>query len=87
MRDHEFYYWLSAQAQRFDAARELTFHLPEPGRYFVEFAVERRDETGSRYSSVEMRDEILNVLESDAGKVIELGASPDEVLAARARTR
>jgi hypothetical protein len=86
-REHELYYWLSSQAQRFDARRELTFRLPEPVSYFIEFAVERRDQTGSRYSSVELRNDVLEVRESDAGRSIELDVRSDEVLAARARMR
>jgi RNA polymerase sigma-70 factor (ECF subfamily) len=92
LRDHELYYWLSSQGQRFDARRELTFRLPEAGPYFVGFAVERRDSSGSRYSSIDLRDdgladEELFVRESDDGQSIELDVGPGEVAAARARMR
>ncbi len=89
-REHQHYQWWAAQAQSFDARRELTFRLPEPGSCQVSWMlVHRRGLQGD--SQISVRDQRepaeTTILESDAGKSIELAPDPSDFVAAQARIR
>jgi protocatechuate 3,4-dioxygenase beta subunit len=89
-REHQHYQWWAGQAQSFDARRELNFRLPEPGSYQVSWLlVQRSGLQGERWASVRDRREPAEttILESDAGKVIELAPDPPDFVAAQGRMR
>ncbi len=79
---NQWYSWLQQFAPVFDASRRVDVRLPEPGNYVVEWQV-AEESIDSRLAPQRIRgseeSKPLQVLEEDAGRVVEFGPDPEEL--------